>query len=90
MPAKLYRAIPFADLYPNAIGGTDTFMSRSVLEQGGRLGYIENGPVARHNDWPYSEAKIRLYAHSVRKRTVLDRHYLRWKLRYWCNKLRGG
>jgi hypothetical protein len=45
------------------------------------MGYLENGPVARHLDWPYSEEKIRLYAELTRTRAVTDLSYLRWKIR---------
>ncbi len=45
------------------------------------MGYVENGPVARHNDWPYSAEKVQLFENLMARRATLDRHYVKWKLR---------
>ncbi len=62
------------------LGGEDPFMSAELRRMGIPFGYIENGPVARHNDWPYTEEKIALYDQLTRERAVTDLPYLRWKL----------
>ncbi|MGH7044673.1 MAG: hypothetical protein ACREFY_21415, partial [Acetobacteraceae bacterium] len=67
--------------YPMKLGGDEAFIMRELDRLGAPAGYIENGPVARHNDWPYSEAKIALYSRLTQERAVTDLPWLRWKLR---------
>jgi len=81
IPVDLFRRLNLADQYPTLIGGTDSYQSAEITRLGGRLGYIKNGPVARHNDWPYSEEKVRTYDSIVYKRARFDLHYVRWKVR---------
>jgi GT2 family glycosyltransferase len=80
-PAPIFRGIPYQDLYPTYIGGDDGLASAHLGKLGIPMGYLENGPIARHLDWPYSEEKIALYAELTRKRAGFDLSYLRWKLR---------
>lgn len=81
LPAELYGRLNLKDQYPTLIGGTDSYQSAEILALGGRLGYLKNGPVARHNDWPYSEEKAQVYGTVAYRRARFDLHYLRWKLR---------
>ncbi len=81
MPAALLRRIRLEDYYPMKLGGDETFIMGELARLGAPAGYIENGPVARHNDWPYSEEKIALYTKLTRERAVTDLPWLRWKLR---------
>ncbi len=80
-PAHIFRAIPYEELYPTYIGGDDSLASAHFASLGIPMGYLENGPIARHLDWPYSEEKIALYAELTRKRAVTDLSYIRWKLK---------
>lgn len=80
-PAAVFEQVRLEDAYPKAIGGVDTFTSGEFLRLGVKMGYIENGPIARHNDWPYTDEKVERYLQASRERMVTDRHYLRWKLR---------
>jgi hypothetical protein len=80
-PASVFRGIPYEELYPTYIGGDDALASAHFAKLGIPMGYLENGPIARHLDWPYSEQKIALYAELTRKRVGFDLSYLRWKLR---------
>jgi glycosyltransferase involved in cell wall biosynthesis len=80
-PAQVFRAVPYEQLYPTYIGGDDALASAHWTERGMLMGTLENGPVARHMDWPYSEEKIALYAELTRKRVGFDVSYLWWKLR---------
>jgi len=80
-PAPVFRGIPYEDLYPTYIGGDDALASAHFQKLGIPMGYLENGPIARHLDWPYSEEKIALYAELTRKRVGFDLSYLRWKRR---------
>jgi len=89
VPAELYRRLPLHERYPDFIGGVDGFFSTHMLELGVRLGYLENGPIARHDDWPYTEEKIAAYEAMVGRRAALDGHYVRWKLRRLLRRLRG-
>ncbi len=77
------------DQYPKYIGGADSFFSDEVARQGGSLGYIENGPVARHNDWPYSVEKIAEYEALAGRRAAIDLYYLRWKARDLWRRICG-
>lgn len=81
MPAALFRRIRLEEYYPLKLGGDEAFIMGELARLGVPAGYIENGPVARHNDWPYSEAKIALYARLTRERAVTDLPWVRWKLR---------
>ena len=81
MPAALFRRIRLEEYYPLKLGGDEAFIMSELARLGAPAGYIENGPVARHNDWPYSEAKIALYRKLTRERAVTDLPWLRWKLR---------
>jgi len=87
IPVALLKRLELREQYPTLIGGTDSFQSAEILRCGGRLGYVKNGPVARHNDWPYSEDKLRHYEGLVGRRAPLDLHYLRWR---WRHFWRGG
>ncbi|MBK1657579.1 glycosyltransferase family 2 protein [Paracraurococcus ruber] len=80
-PAPLFRSIPYQELYPTYIGGDDALASTHWASLGIPMGILENGPVARHLDWPYSEEKIQLYEQLTQERAVTDRSYLLWKLR---------
>ena len=80
LPAAVLRRIRLEELYPLMIGGDDAFISAELKRLGVPFGYIENGPVARHNDWPYSEDKIAFFESIAQQRAVTDLPYLRWKL----------
>jgi len=54
------------------------------------MGYIENGPVVRHNDWPYTEDKVRDYQRLTTTRSVADLSWARWKARMLLGRLRRG
>lgn len=79
--AELLRRVPFEELYPKYIGGDDSFYSDHCRRLGARLGLVENGPIARHNDWPYSEEKIERYRRLATERAVVDRHLVWQRLR---------
>jgi GT2 family glycosyltransferase len=81
LPAAVFRRLRLEDGYPAFIGGTDGFMSVELKRLGIPMGYVENGPVVRHNDWPYSEAKIALYEKLTKTRAVTDWSYVKWKIR---------
>jgi glycosyltransferase involved in cell wall biosynthesis len=81
IPAHILRQLRLEDYYPLFIGGNDTFQASEYARLGVPMGYIENGPVLRHNDWPYTADKIRMYETLTRTRAVTDSAYLRWKLR---------
>lgn len=81
IPASVFRQMRLQDDYPRYIGGTDSFQSAEYRRLGVPMGYIENGPVLRHNDWPYTEDKIRMYEALTTTRAVTDYSYFRWKLR---------
>jgi hypothetical protein len=89
IPVALFKRLNLKDQYPTLIGGTDSYQSAEILRLGGRLGYIKNGPVARHNDWPYTEAKVKVYDSIVYRRARIDLHYLLWKLRQLRKRSRG-
>ncbi len=80
-PVRLFKRVRYEDCFPKYIGGTDSFTTSEFVRLGVRMGYIENGPVARHNDWPYSAEKAELYERLLQQRATVDRHYLKWKLR---------
>ena len=90
LPASVFRQFRLEELYPLMIGGDDAFMSAEMQRLGVPFGYIENGPVARHNDWPYTEDKIAYYESIATTRAVTDRHYVRWKLGQVVRRLRAG
>lgn len=87
IPAALYRRMPMQDQYPKFIGGVDSYFSKEVTKSGGKLGYIENGPVARHNDWPYTDEKVAAYQALIGKRATNDLYYVRWKIRSVLRRL---
>ena len=89
LPTALFRKMPMNDQYPKFIGGVDSYFCRVLTETGGRLAYIENGPVARHNDWPYSESKIEVYRTLIDQPATRDLYYLRWKIRNLLRRFRG-
>lgn len=80
-PAHLFRSVPYGRLYPTYIGGDDALASAHWASLGVPMGYLENGPVARHLDWPYSEEKIALYERLTRERAGTDLSYIWWKIR---------
>jgi len=81
LPADIFRSLRLEAYYPLFIGGTDSFEAAEFERLGVSMAYIENGPVLRHNDWPYTEEKIRMYETLRTTRAVTDITYLRWKLR---------
>nr|WP_294517250.1 glycosyltransferase family 2 protein [uncultured Rhodopila sp.] len=81
IPAHIFRRMRLEDAYPRFIGGTDSVQSSEYRRLGVRTGYIENGPVLRHNDWPYTEEKVRMYETLTKSRAVTDYAYIRGKLR---------
>jgi GT2 family glycosyltransferase len=81
LPVAVFKRVRLEELYPMRLGGEDPFMSAELRRMGIPFGYIENGPVARHNDWPYTEAKVALYERLTRERAVTDLPYLRRALR---------
>jgi len=89
MPVPVFKQIRLEELYPLRLGGDDTFISAELKRLGIPFGYIENGPFARHNDWPYTEEKIALYARLTRERAVTDLPYLRRALRDRWQRLTG-
>lgn len=89
IPAALLQEIRLDQIYPAGIGGDDTHISAELQRLGAEAGYIENGPVARHNDWPYSAEKIALYSELAQTRMVSDRAYAVWKLRQLWRRWRG-
>lgn len=80
-PAPLLQAVPYDQQYPSFIGGVDGFASAHWAKRGIPMGYLENGPIARHLDWPYSEEKIALYTELAKRRATTDLSFLLWKLR---------
>ena len=87
IPAALLKSLPLDDQFPLFIGGVDSYFSACIQKSGAKMGYIENGPVARHNDWPYTEEKIAAYEAMKGRRASLDLHYLRWKFRDFRRRL---
>jgi len=79
--SKTFKSIPYEDYYPALIGGTDGFCTQSFIQQHKKLLYVENGPIARHNDWPYNDEKIKQYQSSINQRAVTDWSYLKWKIK---------
>jgi glycosyltransferase involved in cell wall biosynthesis len=80
-PAALLRDVPFGAHYPGYIGSDDGVASAHWASRGVLMGYLENGPIGRHLDWPYSEEKIRLYNELTQARAVTDLSYILWKIR---------
>lgn len=80
-PVPLFRSVPYQELYPTYIGGDDALASAHWAGLGIPMGYLENGPIARHLDWPYSEEKIALYERMTKERAVTDLSYVLWKIR---------
>jgi GT2 family glycosyltransferase len=88
MPVAVFQQVRLETMYPVAIGSEDGFVSDELRRLGVRFGYIMNGPVARHNDWPYTEEKIALYNRLTRERAVTDLPYIRWKLQHAWRQLK--
>ncbi|WP_270938052.1 glycosyltransferase family 2 protein [Falsiroseomonas oryzae] len=80
-PVHLLRSVPFETHFPGFIGGDDAIASAHWASLGVPMGYLENGIVARHLDWPYSEEKIQLYTQLAQQRAVTDFSYVLWKIR---------
>lgn len=80
-PVQLFKSVPYQELYPTYIGGDDALASAHWTSLGIPMGYLENGPIARHLDWPYSEEKIALYQRMTKERAVTDLSYVLWKVR---------
>jgi hypothetical protein len=80
-PAMLLKAVPFGAHYPGYIGSDDGVASAHWASRGVLMGYLENGPIARHLDWPYSDEKIALYTTLTKARAVTDLSYILWKIR---------
>lgn len=81
MPAAIFRKVPLEEFYPLYVGSNDGLVSRALMQLGVPLGYIDNGPILRHNDWPYTEEKLKLYEKLTKTRAVTDWDYIRWKLK---------
>ncbi len=81
LSADVLRQVRLEEDYPRYIGGDDAFQTLEYKRLGVAMGYIENGPVLQHHDWPYSDDKIRLYEKLTKTRAVTDFTYIRWKLR---------
>lgn len=84
---KNFKNIQWEECYPLAIGGVDSFSSNECKRLNVELGYIENGPIVRHNDWPYTDEKVQLYTELRNTRAVVDFHYIKWKLKEKLRKL---
>ncbi|HEX5050280.1 MAG TPA: glycosyltransferase [Planctomycetota bacterium] len=80
-PVPLYKQIAWERLYPKFLGGEDGFYTAECKRLGADVAYIENGPIVRHNDWPYTEDKIKLYERLTQTRAVFDWHYFVQKVR---------
>ena len=76
LDAAAFQQVALERLYPKYIGGVDGFFSAECKRLGIDLAFVENGPITRHNDWPYSEDKRALYSRLTQERAVLDRHVL--------------
>jgi len=81
IPASVLKRVRLDDAYPRPIGGADAFISAELRRLRVPMAYIENGPVARHEDWPYSDEKVALYTAAMKTRAVTDIDYVKWKLR---------
>ena len=80
-PVPLYKQIEWERLYPKYLGGEDGFYTAECKRLGAGVAYIENGPIVRHNDWPYTEDKIKLYERLTQTRAVFDWPYMKQKLK---------
>ncbi|MEO6593931.1 MAG: glycosyltransferase [Planctomycetota bacterium] len=80
-PVPLYKQVEWERLYPKYLGGEDGFYTAECKRLGAPVAYIENGPIVRHNDWPYTEDKIKLYERLTQTRAVSDWPYVMQKLR---------
>ncbi len=76
----LYKQVQWEKLYPKYLGGEDGFFTAECRRLGAEVAYIENGPIVRHNDWPYTEDKIALYQRLTQTRAVFDWPYVKQKL----------
>jgi GT2 family glycosyltransferase len=79
-PVPLYKKVEWERLYPKFLGGEDGFYTAECARLGAEVAYIENGPIVRHNDWPYTQDKIELYQRLTRTRAVFDWPYVKQKL----------
>ena len=77
----LYKQVQWEKLYPKFLGGEDGFYTAECKRLGADVAYIENGPIVRHNDWPYTEDKIALYQRLTQSRAVFDWPYVKQKVR---------
>lgn len=80
-PVSLYRKVEWERLYPKYLGGEDGFYTAECARAGAPVAYVENGPIVRHADWPYTEDKIRLYERMTKTRAVFDWPYVKQKVR---------
>jgi glycosyltransferase involved in cell wall biosynthesis len=87
-PVSVFKQIRLEDAFPTYATGEDGYVSAEMDRLGCRYGYIENGPVVRHNDWPYADEKVALFDRMGTQRAVVDRHYIRWKLRNLIGRAR--
>jgi GT2 family glycosyltransferase len=85
-PVPIYQQIEWERHYPKFLGGEDGFYTAECARAGAAVAIIENGPIVRHNDWPYTPEKIELYRRLTRERAVLDWTLVKQKLR----RLLGG
>jgi len=83
-----FQKIRWEDHYPVYIRGVASFSSDQCNRLGIHMGYIENGPIARHNGWPYDEEQITTYERLVFKRAVTDTHYLKWRVKNLLRRFR--
>ena len=79
-PVPLYKQVEWEKLYPKYLGGEDGFYTAECRRLGAAVGYVENGPIVRHNDWPYTPDKIALYERLTRTRAVFDWAYVKQRL----------
>jgi glycosyltransferase involved in cell wall biosynthesis len=89
MPVSVLKRLRLDELYPVGIGADDTHVSAELKRLKVPFGYIQNGPIVRHNDWPYTDEKVEIYTRMMQTRMVTDLPYVRWKLKALVRKLRG-
>jgi glycosyltransferase involved in cell wall biosynthesis len=81
IPFNNFKRMKWEEYYPGFNLAVDTFSSEECKRLKMKLGYIENGPIVRHNDWPYTDDKIQSYTKLAQGRAVTDLHYLKWKVK---------
>ncbi|MBK9385247.1 MAG: glycosyltransferase family 2 protein [Planctomycetes bacterium] len=79
-PVALYKQIEWERHYPKFLGGEDGFFTAECARAGAGVAYVENGPIVRHNDWPYTQEKIELYRRLTQTRAVTDWTLVKQKL----------